>query len=269
MKITERDKVLLVLLGVILIVALAVVLPGVGVMSCREQLQTIGTDSEELQKELDEKLAELNAMGVTRYQEDRVKAADYLEDTIYDLKVEASHLAGNVMAYAKPYAVDENWVRGLEYLDGITSDESEKVISYDYVTDVSSTGGKEPVVFGIDGTSFSLPHHEREIKNLVAANASRDPVYQQTAVGTMVEYVYDNGGVEASDASLGAYLLFLHNITSKGSMLIKGAKYGGERSVSFTLLMPPENSGITRYAQEVQDEEARRAAEENGEELED
>ena len=82
MKITERDKVLLVLLGVILIVALAVVLPGVGVMSCREQLQTIGTDSEELQKELDEKLAELNAMGVTRYQEDRVKAADYLEDTI-------------------------------------------------------------------------------------------------------------------------------------------------------------------------------------------
>lgn len=269
MKITERDKVLLVLLGVILVVALAVVLPGVGVMSCMDELDTIELDSEELQTQLDEKLSQLNSMGVTQYQQDSYKAAEFLENSIYDLKVEASHLAGNIMAYAKPYAVDEDWVHGLEYLEGMMSDESEKVISYDYVTDVSSIGGKEPIIFEIDGESFSLPYHEREIKNLVATNASSDPVYQQTAVGTMVEYVYDNAGNETSDASLGAYLVFLHNITAKGSMLITGAKYGTGRSVTFTLLMPPEDSGITRYAQEILEEEARRAAEANGEEVED
>ena len=45
MKVTERDKVLLVLLVVVLIVALAIVLPGVGVMSCREKLATYKTDT--------------------------------------------------------------------------------------------------------------------------------------------------------------------------------------------------------------------------------
>ena len=34
-------------------------------------------------------------------------------------------------------------------------------------------------------------------------------------------------------------------------MLITDARIGGERTVSFTLLMPNENSGITRYAQEI------------------
>ena len=197
-------------------------------------------------------------MGVTKYQENYSKAAEALENTIFDLKTEAMHLAGIITAYSKPYAVDENWVRGLEYLEGISSDESEKVISYDYVTDVSSVSGKEPVTFAIDGTTFSLPQHQREIKNLIPANAEN----AQSDLGKKVDYVYETAGAETSDPVLGAYLLFLHNISAKGSMLINTAKFGGEKSVAFMLLMPPEGSGITRYAQEVREEEERRAAEE-------
>ena len=253
MKITERDKVLLVLLAVILVVALAIVLPGVGVLACRDKLAEISTDSEELQQDLDAKRATLREMGVVQNPESYSRAVDELKETVFDLKVEASHLAGNVMAYAKPYALDEDWIDGLEYRYGIKSDEGEKLIEYNPFSDVDSAGGNEQnEVFSIEGTTYTLPSAKREIKYSISS--TMDCLYN-------VEMIMDDYPME----KLGSVLLFLHNISSKGSILITGLKYAGENIISFTLLMPPEGSGITRYAQEVVEELARRAAEEAGE----
>lgn len=254
MKISERDKVLLVLLGVILIVALAVVLPGVGVMSCNEKLDKLKTDSTELQAELDAQHAQLNEMGVTSYQENATKAAESLEDEIFDLKVEASHLAGNVLAYYKPYAVDIGWLDGLEYRYGVKSDESEKILVYDFIDNVSTgSSQKKEITIVVDGVSYTLPVHERDVKSFAVGEVS-------------CEYVVDISLQEVQIKEVGAFLLYLHNVASKGSMLITDAKLGSENTVSFTLMMPPEDSKLSQYEQEVLEELARRAAEEGEEE---
>ena len=254
MKITERDKVLLVLLGVILIVALAIVLPGVGVMSCNDELDTLETASSELQEELDVQHERLNEMGVTSYQENATKAAEALEEDIYELKVEASHFAGNVLAYYKPYAVDIGWLDGLEYRYGVKSDESEKILVYDFIDNVSTGGSqKKDLSIRIDGVTYTLPVHERDVRSFAMGEVE-------------CEYVVDISQQEVRLREVGAFSLYLHNIASKGSMLITDAKLGAENTVSFTLLMPPEDSKLAQYEQEVLEEQARRAAEEGEEE---
>ena len=260
MKITERDKILLVLLVVILIVALAVVLPGVGVMACREKLAQYATDTEDVEKDLTEKLAILREMGVKASDAESVsRAKSSLEEDIFNMKVEASHLAGNVMAYAKPYAVDEGWVDGLEYRYGVNSDVDQKLVDYSAINDVDAIGGQLDETFVIGDVTYTLPSAQREIKYTISATAN---------CAYKVEMTMDAAGYSAEH--LGAVMLFLHNIANKGSMLITDfkcfTKQQSERSVSFTLLMPPEGSGISRYAQEVREELERRAAEEEEEE---
>ena len=238
MKITERDKVLLVLLGVILIVALAIVLPGVGVMACRDSLSAYANDTEEIQTELDTQLEVLHNMGVRRNTENPSRAKEELEGYTKELKVEASHLVGSIMAYAEPYAVDESWVDGLEYRYGAKSDEQSKIVSYNLIENVDPVESNVNETIVMDGVTHTLPSAKRTITYTVAETAACTYEVEMTMEGY-------------SAADLGAILLFLHNIASKGSMLITDARIGGERTVSFTLLMPNENSGITRYAQEI------------------
>ena len=257
MKMTERDKVLLVLLGVILIVALAIMVPGVGVMACRDKLAEFETNDSDIQAELDQANATLKRMGVTQYQENASSAADALEEKVFDLKVEASHLAGNVMAYAKPYAVDEEWVDGLEYRYGIKSDDGEKILQYSPIEEVDAVGKQEEESFVIDGVTYTLPSAKREINYAIP-------------VGAECYYVTEVAGADVSFADLGSLILYLHNISAKGSILVTEIRHTGNdgNRISFTLVMPPEGSGISRYAQDVKEELARRAAEEGEEEEE-
>ena len=255
MKVTERDKVLLVLLGVILIVALVVIMPGFGVMACRDSLSSYETKSQELQRDLDTKRAALIDMGVRQYQENSARAERYLEELVFDLKKEASHLAGNVMVYAKPYAVDEAWVEGLEYRYGAKSEDSEKLLEYSAIMDVDVSGNNEDEIFAIDGKNYQLPSAKRDISFTIAESAK-------------CTYEVDMTMDDYSAEDLGAIFLYLQHISAKGSILITDLKIAGDKHISFTLLMPPEGSGIKRYAQEVEEELMRRAAEENGEEEE-
>ena len=253
MKITERDKALLILLVVILIVALAIVMPGFGVMSCRDKISDYKTKTEDLEKDLDSKLDTLRNMGVkTQYAESAARASEALKEDIFDMKMEASHLAGNVMAYAKPYALDEGWVDGLEYRYGVKSEDSEKIVEYSPITNVEG-GSETDETFSIGNVTYTLPSAKRDISFTLYPTAECTYEVEMTMEGY-------------SAADLGAVILYLHNISAKGSMLITEAKISNEKTVSFTLLMPPAGSGISKYAQEIREELERRAAEEEGEE---
>ena len=246
MKVTERDKVLLVLLGVILIVALAVVMPGVGVMACRTSLSDYETKTQDLQTQLDEKVDILHSMGVTSSLDNPTRAASILKDKAFEQKKEASHLAGSVMPYAKSYAVDESWLYGLKYRYGVMSDDEEKIVDYSPIEDVTTSGGEDiEETFLIGDNTYSLPSHKREISFSISQTANCTYDVEMT----MGDY---------SSAELGPVLLFMHNIASKGSMLITELKVGEGNSVSFTIVMPPEYKdedgnvrGIAQYAQEV------------------
>ena len=257
MKMTERDKVLLVLLVVVLIVALVVVLPGVGVMSCRESISKYENDAKELDGELSDLLDELRGMGVeVAYAERASSAGSHLEDKIFEMKVEASHLASVVKAYTKEFGVDEDWIDGLEYRYAVRSDDGEKLVIYDPQEDVDSTSNGTEINFALEDKEYTLPAAKREIRFLVADDAN---------CNYLTELTMDDYNIK----EIGAVLLFMQHISAKGSILITDLTYtiaSDERAqISFTVVMPPETSGIATYAQEVLEELARREAEENGE----
>lgn len=264
MKMTERDKVLLVLLGVILIVALAVVMPGVGVLSCRDSIAEYENDSQELEAELDTLRDELSDMGVDPLYYDRHTAAkEKLESKIWELKKEASHLAGAIMAYAKPYAVDESWVDGLEYRYGVTSDDSEKIVSYSAISDVESIESNSDIYFDLEDTNYTLPSAKREIRFTTVTDG--DEVSPTPVCTYETELVFDDCDVR----DLGDVLLFLHNISAKGSILITDFTYSTSETqpmVAFTLLMPKKDSGIKDYANEIRAAEEAEEGEEEDEE---
>ena len=252
MKVTQRDKMLLILLGVILVVALVIVLPGVGVMSCNDKIKEYEEMSGELDGELDVALAELVDMGVdAEYAERRTVARTRLETKITELKKEASRLAGNIMAYAQTYAVDEEWIDGLEYRYGVKSDDSELIVNYNKNSDVTGEVNRD-TNYTVNETIYTLKSALRTIKFTVSDTA--ECVY---GADLLLE------GYSISD--MGAMLLFLQHLTSKGSLVIEKVTYDAadrSGSVNFTVLMTATD-GISKYAQEIAEAEA--AAQEEAE----
>ena len=254
MKMTERDKILLIFLAIILVVAIVVVLPGFGVMSCNDKVAEYKDKSADLDEELDDALAELRSMGVDPlYAERRNIARERLENKIFDLKQEASRLAGNIMAYAQTYAVDEQWIDGLEYRYGVASDDSERIVSYDKTQDVTGEANKD-TEYTINDTIYTLKSARRTIQFSVTSDAQCVYGAELTLEGYRIE-------------DMGAMLLYIQHLTSKGSLLIDNVKYDTKTntgSVSFIVLMT-STDGISRYAQEIAE---KLAEEEEGEEEE-
>ena len=240
MKITQRDKVLLLLLLALLVVAVVIVLPGVGVLACNEKATTMAAQEKDLDKTISEKLEELYVLGVdSDVAENSSAAMNMLEEKILDLQIEAARLAGSVMAYAKPYAVDKSWVDGLEYRYGVKSDENEMIVEYSPISDVESTDNGNNKAFRLGENEYELPTATREIRYTTTSQAE---CYY------LSEFMIDEYDME----KLGATILFLHNIASKGSILINDVMYDTKEerahTVNFTLLMPPEGSNISEYA---------------------
>ena len=257
MKITQRDKILLLLLLALLVVAVVIILPGVGILACNDKVDSFKTQEKALDNQISERLSELYELGVDSYVAENSASAMYaLEEKILDLEKEATRLAGSVMAYAKPYAVDKSWVDGLEYRYGVRSDESEKIVDYSPIVDVESSDNGNNKYFRLGENEYDLPTASREIHYTTTDEA--DCVYT-------TEYMLDEYNVE----TLAATILFLQNIASKGSMLVTDLRYytNEEQShvVNFTLLMPPEGSNISEYATIVA-EKLRKMAEEEEEE---
>lgn len=237
---TQRDKMLLVLLAVILVVALVVILPGVGVMSCRTKIQEYQEQTAELDEELATALAELREMGVdSAYAENFRLAKDRLEKKIMEQKQEAARLAHSIMAYAESYDVDEQWIYGLEYKTGVMSDENNLLVEYDKFADVERTPNDQSE-YTVGETIYTLRSANRIIKYTISEHAN---CYLDCSL--VLE------GYKVND--IAALLLYIQQITSKGSLLINEVTYNsveGTGTVSLTAMMTATD-GISRYAQEI------------------
>ena len=145
MKITERDKILLVVLAIVLVVALAIILPGVGVMDCRSQITEVETNIEEVNGQLTAELKELREMGITSTEAaaNVTLAINHLEDKIHQEKVEASRLADVIMPYLPGYNIEKGWLNSVRYVGMILStEESDIIIDYN---DIEGTN-KTPII---------------------------------------------------------------------------------------------------------------------------
>lgn len=247
MKLSERDKMLLVLLAIVLLVAVAYLLPGVGMSAAMEktdQYEEMKLDQEDDNNVL---LYELRSMGISVALAERsVAARNDLNNKIDQYKVEASRLAGNIMEYMQTYGVDEAWIDGLEYRYGVTSDESELLVNYNKSNDVTGQINND-LTYEDNKTNrtYTIKSAERTIAFEVANTA--ETYYQ-------ADLMMEGYSIE----EMGALLLFVQHMASKGSLLIDSVTYDVLKksgTVSITVLMTETNS-ISIYQQEIEQKNA-------------
>ena len=240
MKMTQRDKVLLIFLGLILVVALVVVLPGFGIMSCNDKIKSYQGKMGEVEDDLTAARAELREMGVeTAFADNFRLAKDRLEKKIFEQKQEAARLAHSIMAFAESFDVDEQWIYGLEYKGGIKTDEDGLLITYDKYSDVDRSPNTDEE-YEVKETVYTLKSADRSINFKISESANCVLDYQMILDGYSVD-------------DIAAFVLYIQQITSKGSILINEASYDSvEESamITFTALMTATD-GISRYAQEI------------------
>ena len=240
MKMSQRDKVLLILLGLILVVALVVVLPGFGIMSCDAKIKEYQGKMTEVEEELSTARAELREMGVETALADNFRLAkDRLEKKIFEQKQEAARLAHSIMAFAESFDVDEQWIYGLEYKGGMKTDEEGLLVTYDKFSDVDRSPNTDEE-YEVKETVYTLKSADRSILFEIAENANCVLDYQMILEGYSVN-------------DIAAFILYIQQITSKGSLLINEASYDAtdkSGTIKFTALMTATD-GISRYAQEI------------------
>ena len=251
MKITERDKILLVLLAVILVVALAVILPGVGVMACNDAISEAEVQIQQLNGEIEKLKPELTSRGVTLSVADHpTDAADLLVESTWDLKEEASRLADNIMAYT-PLDSVEGWVRSPSYRYGIVAPTEQPLVTYQFQGggDSGLSENPEDKIFVLDDMEYVLKSVNREISCTLNLNA-------ECMYTVANDYVLESYAIEKG----GALFLYLDNLASKGSLLINEIDCkelltedeSPTTTISYTLLMTA-TEGISTYEQQVND----------------
>ena len=238
---------LLIFLAIVLVVALAYMLPGFGVSSVLDKIDEYEALLEEQEDDNNVLLNDLKKMGVTpALAERRIAALNDLNAKITQRKSEAARLKGNIMEYKQTYGVDEAWIDGLEFRYAINSDESELLVEYQKSGDVTGeTNGS--IQYEEKGTGYvqTIKSAERHITITVAESAE---CYYQT------QWLMEGFTIE----DIGGFLLFLEHMAAKGSLLIDDFKYSPTDktgTVDITVLMT-ETDSISVYKQELEQKEA-------------
>lgn len=241
MKITQRDKILLVVLAIVFVVALAIVMPSVGVLDCRTELQNIATETEELNEKLAAELAELRTMGVNSSDAENVgQAKRHLDDKIKEKMEEASRLANSVMAYAETYNVDTQWINSLQYIGGVqTNDLEDRLLDFVDVTDTGKEENTAKTII-IDNAEYEITVARRSIEfsDMETPKASLDLDFTLTGM---------------DQDHFGALILYLQQVSAKGSLHVTNVSYTtSEKKGTITMsALMTANSDLLTYADEL------------------
>ncbi|MBP5404718.1 MAG: hypothetical protein J6Y74_02085 [Clostridia bacterium] len=253
MKITQRDKILLVVLAIVFVVALAIVMPSVGVLDCRTELQNIATATEELNEKLAAELAELREMGINSSDAENVRQAqDHLDDKTKEKMEEAARIANSIMAYAETYNVDTQWINSLQYIGGVQSNNPEdRLLDFEDVTDTNKEENVEKVIV-VGNSEYTITVAKRAIEFSDMENPKASLELDFTLTGLNQDH-------------FGALILYLQQVAAKGSLHVTGVNYlTGEKTGTITMYaLMTANSDLLTYADEL---ERLNAPEEEGEE---
>ncbi len=242
MKITQRDKMLLVVLAIVFVVALVVVMPSVGVLDCRTELQNIATETEELNEKLAAELAELREMGINSSDAENIRQAQkHLEEKTKEKMEEAARLANSVMAYAETYNVDTQWINSLQYIGGVqTNNPDDRLLDF---VDVTDTGKEENAtkVIVIDNAEYEITVARRSIEfsDMESPKASLDLDFTLSGL---------------DQDHFGALILYLQQVSAKGSLHVTNVIYKpSEKTGTITMsALMTANSDLLTYADELE-----------------
>jgi len=244
MKMTKRDKMLLVVLFIVLVIALLIVMPNFGIMSCKTKINDAESELADLNEKLNAELADLRKMGVNAADAaNKTQAANRLDTKIHEKKVEASRLAGIIMPYYDDFNVEKLWLDEVKYVGLIESnDPRDLVINYN---DIENTDKDSPIVDATihigDKEQYDIKFTDRTI--VLEENEASVVSYAPT-------YLFDSDKAK----TFGEIILYLQQAAEKGSLCLTELIFGNESTIKFNLLMT-KNSELLNYSKQLEEEE--------------
>lgn len=251
-KMAQKDKIMLLILLVVVVVAISLILPTYGIFGCKDTMSELSNKTLDLDTAIEDNLKLLTDAGVSAgFATNSIGAARDLDKKIMSAKRDAANLVNSIMAYTDNFNVTE-WITGPEFRGGIKSDDAEKLIDFSELTDIESSAYEKKAYYPVNGTSsYELQHADREISFKIRTNDDCDVV---------LDYAMDGSTV----GEIGALLVYLQQLTSKGSIRVSSLSYefgnseeaGGH--IAFEALMTATNS-LSDYAREIQEADANAA----------
>ncbi len=239
LKISEKDKSLLIVLAIIIVLFAGIMMPKFGIKALLEETQTVKIETEELVASNALKLGEIMQSGIPeRYAENYQRAQDAMENNILHKKHEAIKIANIICNYSSTsVGVPYDWVEDIHYLN-YQINELNVYASVFY--EEQSANLKDIIVF---------PSGDEEIEDEevgVMISSIRIKLLSEgfNEFGIQIEMQDD----EFDLSSFARLLVYLAQLEQKGSIIIDSYTYNydpdnhpdGDSTVSFTIFMPPE-----------------------------
>jgi len=245
-KMTQRDKVLLLVLVIILIIFGAVMIPTYGI---KDLITNKGTLAEKIDKQTSENLTmtqEVVESGIPApYADKPLLAKKKLEQVILDAKYSATLIANGICSYCDSYAVRVNWLDDCNYLEYLKDEEN---LFTNYEDDYAPSETLAMTVYEVGKDELV------EDNNDATVYSSTHDIILKTVGVTNTILIESTGAIEENILNTYGYLLFyLRNLEKKGSIYLKSYEID-ETSCELqiiVLMAGDENSILSDYADEI------------------
>lgn len=239
---TQRDKALLLILGIIIIIFAAVLIPKVGIYALITNRSELATEINKQKEENQTLFVELIQSGVSgAYAESGAMAKNYLNKLVLSEKHDAAKLSTTVNS-SNSYMTARDWINPVKYKGFVSGETS----YFDSINVEPSTNGVQENNIEMYEISFPVNVYEAEVE----AELSIDNTFSfNTAHCTNVDKLND----------LASMIVLSSQLARRGSCIIQVFEYkkddfseDGQATVTLTVLViTPLNDNLGQYASTI------------------
>lgn len=236
---TQRDKALLIILGIVLVVFASVMIPNYGIYSLITTRSELKADINKQQSENEQTLTELIASGISSGSAENGSLAKTI--LLRAILTEQHHLAKLSLTFesSKSYATAKEWLEPVKYEDFTKG-------GIELFGDLSVSNNSS----GFEASTITFGDSDFEIdlyKGDVGCNLLDGDSYTIEAPHMQV----------GDDYLLGSYIVLIDQLIKRGSIIVKGFEYSsttatGESEIVIPIeIYVPQDNNLAYYASTV------------------
>lgn len=240
-KLSQRDKVLLIVLVLVIVVFAAVMIPTYGIKDLIVSIRDTKTAIATQQQENNDTLVVLRSKGIpSGMAENAAGARNYLARKSLELKFQAAKVS-QLNVNTDAYGVAEGWLLPLMYVDCINGNDTEGVRIMEFMT-VNVSSGYSINEIDVAGNLYNC--------NLYSCNITCEPDSVNTY---LVDLQYSSDETNLDQL---AFIIALYTIAEeRGSISVENYmvenELGGEQVVLSITLRVPQGALLSSYAKEI------------------
>lgn len=241
-KLTQRDKILLIILGLVVVVFAAVMIPRYGIKDLFVSIKDTRSAIKAQEAENNETLAVLRAKGIpSAMAENAAAARNYLARKTLELEYQAAK-GSQLTVNTDAYGIAEGWLLPVMYVDYINGNDVDGVKLIDLM-DVGVTSGYTVAETDVMGNLYNC--------NLYSANITCTPDNTNTY---QLDLQYSSEGTNVDQL---AFIVALYTILEeRGSIVVENYTVGelesAPKQVTLAVsLRVPQGTLLAHYAKEI------------------